>query len=100
MTAITLANIPNAIVTLEQLVVWNALSLATVNPTLAILEQENLAQLAAQSAIFTAADNSIRMMIRCSIPLDPAFRYDRTKKLWLFANELSNVALPAAYLTN
>ncbi len=101
MTTINLAtDIPNAIVTLEQLGAWVGLTTARINPTLAILEAENYNQFVMQSGIFSAADNSNRLVQRASYRLDMNYISDRTKKLWMFANEFSNVAIPDAFKVN
>ncbi len=101
MTVINLAtDIPNAIVTLEQLHAWSGLTLARINPSLAILEAENFAQYVMQSGIFSAADNSNRLLTRASLELDMNYISDRSKKLWMFANEFSNVSIPAAFKAN
>jgi hypothetical protein len=101
MTAINLAaDIPNAIVTLEQLDAWVGLTIARINPSLAVLEAENYAQFVAQSGIFSAADNSNRLLVRTSLKLDPNYISDRSKKLWMFVEEFSNVAIPAAFKVN
>jgi hypothetical protein len=101
MTAINLAgDVPNAIVTLEQLNAWCGLTIARINPSLATLEAENYAQFVAQSGIFSSADNTNRLLIRTSLALDPNYISDRSKKLWMFVNEFSNVAIPAAFKAN
>ena len=101
MTTISLAtDIPNSIVTLEQLHAWSGLTLDRINPSLAVLEAENLAQFVMQTGIFSAADNSNRLLIRSSFAVDPNFISDRTKKLWMFAKEFSNVAIPTAFKEN
>lgn len=101
MTIINLAtDIPNSIVTLEQLHAWSGLTLTRLNPTLAVLESDNFAQYVIQSGIFSAADNTNRLLIRGSIALDPNYVSDRSKKLWMFASEFSNVAIPAAFKEN
>jgi hypothetical protein len=49
-----------------------------------------------QNSIFTAADDTLRLLIRSSIELDPDYVSDRSKKLWMFAQEFENIAIPAA----
>lgn len=101
MTAINIANqIPNSIVTLEQAICWACLAGATINPSIASLETQNQSELVMQTAIFTGADKTQRLLLRASIELDPAFMYDRSKKLWMFAREISQTQLPAAFTTN
>ena len=101
MTLINLANdIPNAIVTYEQLHAWSGLVLTRLNPTLSVLESDNFAQFVMQSGIFSAADNTSRLLIRSSIALQPDYVSDRSKKLWMFASEFSNIAVPASFKEN
>lgn len=101
MSAINIGTqIPNSIVTLEQLAAWCLLTLSRINPTLAVLESDVRSELAVQTGIFTAADESQRLLLRASIKLDPDYTSDRSKKLWMFAEELSNVQVPASFTTN
>lgn len=101
MTAINIATqIPNSIVTLEQLVVWGIVTLGRVNPTTAVLETDTRAELAVQTGVFSAADETTRFMGRVSIELDPAFMSNRDKKFWMFAEEFGDVQVPAAYTSN
>jgi len=101
MTTINLAtDIPNSIVTLEQLNAWTSLCLARINPTLAVLEAENYSQFVVQSGVFSAADNSNRLVGRTSLELDMNYISDRSKKLWMFVNEFGNVQIPAAFKAN
>lgn len=53
-----------------------------------------------QSGVFSAADNSNRLLTRASLALDMSYISDRSKKLWMFANEFSNVAIPDAFKAN
>ncbi|PSB20550.1 glucose-6-phosphate dehydrogenase [Phormidesmis priestleyi ULC007] len=101
MTAITIAtDIPSSIVTLEQLHAWSGLTLDRINPSLAVLEAENLAQFVMQTGIFSAADNSNRLLVRSSFAIDPDFISNRTKKLWMFTKEFSGVSIPQAFKEN
>lgn len=101
MTAINIATqIPNSIVTIEQLAAWSLLTLSRINPSLAILETDARAELAIQNGIFTAADETTRLLLRASIELDPAYLSDRSKKLWMFAKEFSQTQIPASFTTN
>lgn len=101
MTTLVFANqTPSNINTLERNLAWSGLALAYINPTLGVLETEQRAEKVAQAAIFQAADNTYRLLIRACLPIDPAFINDRTKKSWMFVNEISNVALPAEFTVN
>lgn len=101
MSSLNLANqIPNSIVTLEQHAAWSILALARINPNLAVLETEARAELAVQTGIFRAADETTRLLLRASIELDPAFSSDTSKKLWMFAREFGQTQIPASFTTN
>lgn len=101
MTTLNIAlDIPPSIVTLEQLHAWSGLTLTRINPTLAILEAENFSQFVVQSGVFSAADNSNRLLTRASLKLDPNYVSDRSKKLWMFVDEYSNTAIPDAFKVN
>lgn len=92
--------IPSNINTVETALAWSGLAFAFLNPTISVLETINNPQRVAQAQIFQAADNTYRLLIRATLPLDPNFISDRTKKLWMFSQEASNVIIPAAYSAN
>lgn len=101
MTAIVLAtDIPSNIDTLERLVVWAVYSLAFVNPTVGVLEAPDRAEKVAQAAIFQAADDTYRVLLRACLPISADFMSDRTIKAWMHTLQVSNVALPAAFKAN
>ncbi|MGB9774559.1 MAG: glucose-6-phosphate dehydrogenase [Bacteroidota bacterium] len=101
MTSLNLANqIPSNINTLERLHIWSGYALAFVNPSLGVLETPERAEKVAQAAIFQAADNTYRVLLRACLPVDQSFMNDSSKKMWMFGQEVSNVALPTAFTTN
>lgn len=101
MTTITLAtSIPTNINTLERLHLWSGYALAFVNPTLGVLETPDRAEKVAQAAVFQAADNTYRVLLRACLPIDAAFMNDASKKMWMFGQEVSNVAIPPAFTAN
>ncbi len=101
MTSITLSTqVPSNIALLEQHLAWSALALDFINPTIAVLETPERAEKCAQTSIFQAADNTYRLLVRATLPLDPTYVNDRSKKLWLFVQELNNVSLPTGFTTN
>lgn len=101
MTAIVLASsIPSNINTLERIHAWSAHALASVNPSLGVLETSDRAEKVAQAAIFQAADNTYRVLSRACIPSAAAYMNDRTVKIWMHAQEVSNVTLPAGFTSN
>lgn len=94
-------DIPSNINTLERLILWGGLLASTINPTLSANEVPNAAgERMFQFGIFTDASNVERALVRASIPIDSAYRSDNSKKLWMFANEASNIVVPASYKSN
>ena len=102
MTIIDLStDIPNNINTLERLAAWAILALARTNPTLKILETSSTEpERVAQSALIRADDDSLRLIARASLEIDPAYSEDNTIKFWMHVQELSNTALPDAFKQN
>lgn len=101
MTTINLTSqVPTNIDLLERHLAWSALALDFLNPTIAVLETPDRAEKCAQTSIFQAADNTYRLLIRATLPLNNSYVNDRSKKLWMFVEELNNVALPTGFTTN
>jgi len=100
MTALTISSdIPTNINTLERLIVWGGLALRRVNPVASVLETPGaFAEPVAQTVLLKADDNTIRLVVRASIEIDPAYA-ESTLKFWMHARELSNTVLPAAFKT-
>ena len=82
----------------EEIFAWAAMLLHYGNPTLKVVEGENLTEFAAQISIFTANDGSERLVARCSLPLASTY-LSSGNKLWNSVNPLSNTAIPVAYLS-
>lgn len=101
MTALNKAtDIPSDIVTVEQLAVWCAVTLTTINPTLDAVEGQNYAVRAAQAGVYNiAATNKDRFVGRQSIELEANYRTG-SKKDWMYAKELSNTPLTAEMKSN
>lgn len=101
MTTINLTtDIPSAINTLEKLHVWSGLTLANINPSLTAIEGVGYTERVSQAGIFyVAADNKYRALIRGSIQISPDYLAGGAK-LWTFAQELSNTAIPAIFKAN
>jgi hypothetical protein len=94
-------DLPSQINTVERLAAWAFLTLATVNPKASILEDVDRSEFIAQSGIIKAADGSERLIGRVSLELDPSFKSDNTKKLWMHANEVPGGAvIPAGFKSN
>jgi hypothetical protein len=101
MTALNIAtDIPSNIVTLEQLSVWCSKCLWQLNPSLNAVEGENYSVRAAQSGeYYIASTNKTRHVGRQSIELNPESATGPLKD-WMYALELSNVALTGAMKAN
>ena len=94
-------DIPSNINTLERLAAWAILALRRVNPTLKILETSTTnPERVAQTALIQAEDDTLRLICRASLQVDPAYADDKTTKLWMHALELSNTDLPDAFKDN
>lgn len=88
------------IATVEQLHVYTGMLLNRMNPSLRVLETQDGSVFAAEFNIFTIADGSQRVITRTSLEIDPTYSSDKTKKLWMFVNELTNTQVPSAFLSN
>jgi len=101
MTIINIAtDIPSAINTLEKLAVWSGLTLANINPALTAIEGVGYTERVSQAGIFyVQADNKYRALIRQSVQMSPDYLAGGAK-LWTFAQELSNTAIPAIFKAN
>lgn len=97
MTAITSAQVPPQIVTVEQYVAWSGLLIHRLNPTLKVLETENSSELACTAATFTADDNTERLLLRINLKLNPNWQAT-AQKLWMATQELSQTEAPSGYL--
>lgn len=100
MTAFLPANIPSAIATLEELAVWVSLALGTVNPNAVLLETQTTSENRVQVSHFNSFAKTRECQIRLTVPMDPSYDSDRSQKLWMFAQEISTTALPAAFTVN
>ncbi|BAY77950.1 hypothetical protein NIES25_44200 [Nostoc linckia NIES-25] len=101
MTAINLATqIPSQINTLEKLHMWSAMALNACNPTMSVIEGVGYTERAAQQGIFwVAADSKYRGIYRVSLHISDSY-LSGGAKLWTYANELSNTAIPTAFTAN
>ncbi|BBD60604.1 hypothetical protein NIES2109_34030 [Nostoc sp. HK-01] len=101
MSAINIATqIPSQIDTLEKLAIWCGLALANVNPSLTAIEGVGYTERVSQAGIFyVQADNKYRALIRHSIQMSPDYLAGGAK-LWTYAQELSNTAIPTIFTGN
>jgi hypothetical protein len=101
MTTLLLSQIPSNIATVEQLVFWGTSILRDMNPGRDVVEGENqLPAFVASLPIYESPKSGILATARCTLTMDPAYSSDRSKKLWMFAKELSVNNIPATYLSN
>lgn len=102
MSSISLATLSQNlnIATVEQLHVYTGMLLNRMNSNLKVLETQDGSVFAAEFNIFTIADGSQRVITRTSLKIDPTYNSDKTKKLWMFVEELTNTAIPAGFLSN
>jgi hypothetical protein len=101
MTALNIStDIPSQINTLEKLVAWANLALANVNPALTAIEGVGYTERCAQAGVFyVAADNKYRLLGRVSVQMSADYLAGGAK-MWTYAQELSNTALPATFKAN
>ncbi|MBD2354752.1 glucose-6-phosphate dehydrogenase [Tolypothrix sp. FACHB-123] len=101
MTALNIATqIPSQINTLEKLAVWAGLTLANINPDLTAIEGVGYTERVSQAGIFyVQADNKYRALIRNSIQMSPDYLAGGSK-LWTYAQDLSNTAIPSIFTSN
>lgn len=101
MTAINIAtDIPSNIDTLEKLAAWSGLALANINAALVAVEGPSYTERVSQAGVFyVQADNKYRVLVRHSIQMQPDYLAGGSK-LWTYATELSDTALPAIFKSN
>ena len=98
---LTLSQIPSNINTVERLAAWCAMVLDANAGTLQVLESDNAyPSYAAQTQIIRAADETIRLICRYSLILNPAYTSDTTKKLWMHVSDLVNTTPSTGFTTN
>lgn len=84
--------------TVEEIAVWATSLLARGNPTQQVIEAENVLEFVASTSIFQAADGTVRLVSRVSLPLANDY-IESGRKIWNSVNALSNPAIPSAYLS-
>lgn len=101
MTAINIATqIPSHIDSLEKLAVWCGLALGNLNAGLTAIEGVGYTERVSQAGIFyVQADNKYRALIRHSIEMSPDYLAGGSK-LWTYAQQLSNTAIPNLFTSN
>lgn len=101
MTALNIAtDIPSDIDTLEKLAAWVGLTLTNLNAALVAVEGPAYTERVSQSGVFyVQADNKYRILVRHSIQMSPDYLAGGDK-LWSYAIELSDTAIPAIFKSN
>lgn len=98
MTAIQPSDIPpSASSSLERLTIWCLLALNRLNPDSETIEEAGVTVRVAQIGIIIDDFGKPRLIGRASIELDPSYDSDATTKLWVKAQEVGTVSLPANY---
>jgi hypothetical protein len=101
MTTFARNELPSDIVTVEQLIVWGGGVLTTVNGTKAIVERTNsYPEFVAQWNTFQSPSDGLRHLVRANVQLNPDVAANKTKKFWMFANELTVGAVPSIFTSN
>lgn len=101
MTALTKAQIPDSINTVEKLAVWCETLLQHLNPELLVIEAAGGQDRAIVSQPwFIAASNppTWRVISRTSIQVGS--QWQRGGKIWNFAQELSSSTIPSEFTSN
>lgn len=101
MTALNIAtDIPSDINTLEKLAAWVGLTLTNINAALVAVEGPSYTERVAQAGVYyVQADNKNRILIRNSIQMSPDYLAGG-HKLWSYAMELSDTAIPTIFKSN
>ncbi|WP_017314927.1 hypothetical protein [Mastigocladopsis repens] len=101
MTALNIAtDIPSQINTVEKLAVWCGFALSNINPSMTAIEGVGYTERVSQAGVFyVQADVKHRALIRHSIQMSGDYQAGGAK-IWTFAQELSNTALPAIFKAN
>lgn len=98
MSAINIATQPPLTLnTLERALAWNFLTLAEVNPNKEYKEDDATMVRVLQVGIGKAGDDTIRLMMRASLILDPSY-ITSPDPLWMAVKEISDAQIPAAFL--
>lgn len=98
MTDFNTGMIPPGITTLEQLKVWVDTAFYTIAGAKSYLEIYGLPEEKMFNYnIVNTDDKKIRNVVRSGVSLNPAFLVDGTQKIWMFAEEITTVALPAEF---
>lgn len=97
MTAFTKMQMPDSIDTLEEVAVWALSALSFVNADLTAIEGPGISERTAQAGIFyVESDKKYRFLGRISVAMSAEY-LSGNNKLWTYAQELSNTAIPTIF---
>jgi hypothetical protein len=95
------AQIPSQCNTVEKVLVWALLTLASQAGTKSVLEARNTEpELVAQYQLFRTPNGEDMMYIRATLPLNPIYLTDTTSKFWTHVLPLVDSTIPATYSSN
>lgn len=101
MTALTKADIPDSINTVEKLALWCETLLQHLNPDVTVIEASGGADRAVISQPwFITATNPPTWRVISRTSLAVSSTWQRGGKIWNFAQELSSAAIPSEFKTN
>lgn len=96
---LTLNQIPTNIDTVEKLAAWALMLLYRANRTLQVMESPGALSFAVEISLFKDDGGKERMAARILLPLPDDYR-TQAVKTWNTVEEFSEVAIPAAFLSN
>lgn len=96
MAAFTRTDLPQNINTVEKLYAWAATLLDAINPTLKIVEEENVNEKVCQLVTKPSPGSGPLFSSRITLPLVSTYA-SSTDPFWLNVTELSNTVVPAAW---
>lgn len=99
MVAFATTDIPSSVNTLEKLLVWANAIMDELHPDVTAIEAAGVAERVCSSGVFKVTAISPvqwRAISRTSIPIASSWRRGNAK-LWTFAQDISNVAIPTEY---
>lgn len=102
MTAFAPTDLPPGITSVEQLKMWCDCLLEelyggqTYKEASGSAIDSGLAPLI-DTSIVSAADGTKREITRSAIELNPDYRFDKTRKHWMFAEPMGTAAIPATF---
>lgn len=90
------SQIPSEIDTVEKLAAWCGLLLHRGNSSLKVMTSPGITDYVTQASIYTADDQTERLVVRLDIELQTAYAASGAK-IWTQVKPFSELAIPAAY---